>query len=160
MKQGSLILRSFFLLLLLLILSSCDFGSGSSGILNLRSIGEEAVSNSNYFYVDLAKDSYEVDGVPYYDINTTQEFGNGERGSVSMCEIEYANPDEDEDPLTGRDRTKSPNLICILDVPEADLLLKNIKLEYNFPAGMCHHYQISLPWHYNYPLAEGKCVCG
>ena len=158
MRKNSFIFK-FLLVLTPFLLNSCLLKLGGvSGGLHLRSISDDEVSDSNYFYVDLDSSSYELEGnePPYYDINTTESYGNGARGTPSICEIPYDGGEDENRSVADINREKTANLICILDVPEGDLKLKDIKIEYNFPAGMCHHYRVSLPWHYNWRVGEGE----
>ena len=90
--------------------------------------------------------------VPYYEISTTDNFGDSvDRDSPSNCEVILS---EDSDELV-----KNPSeqtLICILDVLEYDLLVKGLHIKYNFPHGMCDYVEVSLPWHFNYPITGAR----
>ena len=126
---------------------------------HLRSVGDDfAPSDSNYFYVDLDVDRYKSNNeiVPYYEISTTEKYGDAEeRDSPSNCEIVYTPPEDEEDiTKTASDKT----LICILDVPEFEFVVKDFHIVYNFPAGMCEYIETALPWHFNHPILPGPEV--
>ena len=143
----------------LFFLSSClNFGGGLEFSYNLPSVGEGSLpSNSEYFYIDLDTKKYKSSGelVPYYEISTTTEYGDAEeRDSLSNCEIYYdsANADENE-----RTASEEP-LLCILDLLEYDLKVKDTHITYNFPEGMCEYIEVSLPWHFNAEILPGPIV--
>ena len=139
--------------------SACYFGGGLSVRYNFPSVGEgSAPSDSEYFYIDLDIDKYEAAGdlVPYYEISTTEEYGDAaERDSLSNCEIYYKPQEEGE--LEERESSEEP-LICILDLLEYEFLLKDIEIVYNFPEGMCDAVETSLPWHFNAEIIPGPRV--
>jgi len=154
-------LRVFLFLFLLLTFSACYLNlRGVNTRFNLPSVGDDfSPSDSEYFYVDLDVESYESNDelVPYYEISTTEEYGDSAtRESPSNCEIEYIPPEDDEE------QSSSETLICILDVPEGEFTLKDLRLVYNFPGEMCHSIYYALPWHFNFPIRSGPVVrkCG
>ena len=147
--------RTFKIATLFVLLSSCYFGGGGGYNSNnlslfhsLPSVGDVGYSDSEYFYIDLDVERYRNEIVPYYEISTTDNFGDSvDRDSPSNCEIILS---EDSDDLV---KTPSENtLICILDFLEYDLLIKDLHIKYNFPHGMCEYVEVSLPWHFNYPI--------
>ena len=137
--------KLFFLAFCLSSLASCYFGGGGYNTSNLSlfqslpSVGEFASpSDSEYFYIDLDVERYRTaqDITPYYEISTTEAFGDAEeRDSPSNCEIPLILP---EDPENDKEKIPSEEpLICILDVLEFDLMVKDLHIVYNFPHGMC-----------------------
>ena len=147
-------LKVFLLLFLLLTSSACYINlRGVNTRFNLPSVGDDfSPSDSEYFYIDLDVESYESNDeiVPYYEISTTEEYGDSEtRESPSNCEIEYTPPED------GEEQESSKTLVCILDVPEGAFTLKDLHLVYNFPEGMCSSIYYALPWHFNFPIRNG-----
>ena len=145
-------------------LPSCYFGGGYntsnlSLFQSLPSVGESSFpSDSEYFYIDLDRQSYEPSGgiIPYYEISTTEAFGDAEeRDSPSNCEIPLVLP---EDPDDIQKIATEETLTCILDILEYDLMVKDLHIVYNFPHGMCDYVKVSLPWHFNYPPIQGPYV--
>lgn len=53
------------------------------------------------------------------------------------------------------DTTANTDLSCIIEVPEAELMYKNLSLEYNVPNGMCGYLERRAPWFYNYEVGVG-----
>ena len=150
------------LVIFLLFLSSCYFGNSFStnnvSLFNLPSVGDDfAPSDSEYFYIDLDQELYESSQqiIPYYDINTTEEYGDSQnRESPSNCEI-FFEENADEDDIT---QPYSETLICILDILEFDIVAKDIHITFNFPEGMCSYVETGLPWHFNHAIREGPEV--
>ena len=146
----------------LLFLSSCYFGNSFSrnntSLFNLPSVGDDfAPSDSEYLYIDLDQELYESSQqiIPFYDISTTEEYGDAQnRESPSNCEI-FFQENADEDDIT---KSYSETLICILDILEFDIVVKNIHINFNFPDGMCDHVRTGLPWHFNYEILPGPVV--
>lgn len=151
-----------FLLLPVFILTGCYFEFGNSGgvFTNLASVGDDFTSSdSEFMYVDLDKTRYEMQNtkVPFYEISTTEQFGDAAvRDSVSNCEIEHIASEDEENEL--HVRRASPFLICILDIMEWDLSVKDLHIVYNFPGGMCESTSVALPWHFNHPIIPGPKV--
>ncbi len=135
-------------------LSHCIGGSGYNSVSFFPSVGEDtSLPDSSYFYFDLDENYYERLGVevPFYEISTTEHYGDAQnRNSVSNCEIEH-NFDDQDDLETSSSETK----ICILDIMEYDLTINNLKIIYNIPEGMCKYVRIKPPWHYNYKVGKG-----
>ena len=147
---------------IILFLNSCYFGGGLGSfntVYNLPSVGDTTTpSSSEYFYFDVDTLKYRSENTlpPLYEISTTEEYGDSSRReSVSNCEIPL-NILEEEDGLTLSESTE--NLICILDVLEGDLVIKDIHLTFNFPEGMCSYVRTGLPWHFNREIEEGPIV--
>ena len=117
-----------------------------------------APSDADLFYVDIDVESYETGNnlAPYYEISTTEEFGDSVlRESPSNCEIEHFPPEDGEEgPVGDSSQTK----ICIIDVPEYDFLVNDLHIVYNFPPGMCVYASHALPWHFNHETAIGPIV--
>lgn len=146
----------------LLFLNSCSFGSLSlqrNTVSNLPSVGDTTKpSSSEYFYFDIDQAKYRSEKTlpPLYEISTTEEYGDSSRrNSVSNCEIPL-NIIEEEDGLILSESTE--NLLCILDVLEGDLIVKDLHLTFNFPEGMCSYVRTGLPWHFNREIEEGPIV--
>ena len=170
MRKAKILFKSkksfaLFLPLFVLALTGCYFEFGNSGGLftNLASVGEDFTSSdSEFMYVDLDSARYETQNtkVPYYEVSTTEQFGDAAvRDSVSNCEIEYIPFDEDEDEENELHvRRASPFLICILDMMEWDLSVKDLHIVYNFPQGMCESVSVALPWHFNHPIIPGPNI--
>ncbi|MBC6415979.1 MAG: hypothetical protein GDA46_06295 [Bdellovibrionales bacterium] len=145
----------------LLFLNSCYFGNSvhvnSISSFNLPSVGESfAPSNSKYFYIDLDVDEYESSGelVPFYEISTHEEYGDAaERNSPSNCEILLEDSFEDE--LL---KNSSETLLCILDVLEYDIHVKDLFVNFNVPLGMCDYVRTAFPWHFNANILPGPVV--
>ena len=145
------------MLFLLLTSSACYLNfRGVNTRFNLSSVGDDfSPSDSEYFYIDLDVESYESNDeiVPFYEISTTEDYGDSEiRSSPSNCEIEHLPPEE------GGEQQSSKPLMCILDVPEGAFTLKDLRLVYNFPEGMCTSITRALPWHFNFPIKRGPVV--
>ena len=157
--------KVILLVCFLLSFPSCYFGGGVSGSNNLSlfnslsSSGEfSAPADTEYFYIDLDVRKYVVGQniTPYYEISTTEEFGDSAaRNSPSNCEIPLYLP-EDSDSI--EKLPSEDTLICILDVLEYDLMVKDLHIVYNFPEGMCNYVKVRLPWHFNHPVKEGPTV--
>ena len=161
LKKSRFIKKYLFLLLSILFLPACFFNtSGVNTMFSLPSVGSDfAPADSELFYIDLDVDRYESnkENVPYYEISTTEEYGDSIiRKSPSNCEIEHI-PSDDK-----TDRVSTETIICILDVPEFEFMVRDLHLIYNFPEGMCEDTAVALPWHFNYPIYRGPVVeeCG
>ena len=160
---GPLKLKSLFPLFALVFTgSACYFNpKGAGSALTLPSVGESfSISDSEFMYVDLDKASYErqSEEVPFYEMSTTEHFGeSAERNSVSNCEIEHT-PSDDDDEGPSTTRRAAPPLICVLDMPEWDFAVKDFHIIYNFPEGMCEYVSVALPWHFNHPVKQGPVV--
>ena len=112
-------------------------------------------SRSSYFFFDVDESRYRNEVIPYYEISTTEEFGDGERaGSRSNCEIPLVLADDD----TGNSSEPSETLICLVDLLEGDIQVKDIHFTFNFPGGMCTYIRTSLPWHINRRIYPGPVV--
>ena len=150
--------KRLFFLFPFLFVSACYVNlTGVDSIWHsFSSVGSDyAPSDSEYFYVDLDASAYESNSekVPLYDINTTEEYGDAAlRDSPSNCEIEHI-PVEG-----GRERRSTDTMVCILDIPEWEYIVKDLHLIYNFPEGMCEYTSVALPWHFNYPIFRGPVV--
>ena len=158
MLKKNRFLKVSFLLFLFLNSSACYLNlRGVNTRFNLPSVGDDfSPSDSEYFYIDLDVESYESNDelVPYYEISTTEDYGDSEtRKSPSNCEIEYVPPEDDDE-----EQQTSETLVCILDVPEGEFKLKSLRLVYNFPDGMCNSIYYALPWHFNFPIKPGPVV--
>ena len=156
-------LKNLFILkiycLFFLILPGCYFNLGGlDQAQNLPSLGDDYFpSDFDVFYLDLDEQSYEQNNqeVPDYDISRLEEYGDSAyRDSPSNCEIPYIE-DEEEDEDGEIVRQSSETLICILDIPEHEFVLKDFRLLYNIPEGMCDSVSVGLPWHFNHPLIAG-----
>lgn len=159
--------KSFCFLLSLWGLTACYFSprvNQSNSFFSLPSVGgvgelsANTPSDSEYFYFDLDIAKYESSNelVPYYEISTTENFGDAEfRDSLSNCEIPLITPEDENSPFKENSRK---NLICILDILEYDIGVKDLHLTYNFPEGMCDYVNTALPWHFNYNILPGPCV--
>ena len=156
MLKNSLFQKIFFLCFLFFSSTSCFNTSGINSAFNLPSVGSNyAPSDSELFYVDVDVKAYEINDEikPYYEISTTEEYGDSVlRESPSNCEIQHF-PSEEDDDLIEREATET--LLCILDVPEWEFVIKDFHLIYNFPEGMCEYTRVGLPWHFNYPIIAG-----
>ena len=134
------------ILIPLLFLSGCHFGGGFTHI--APSIGSKtgrSVSDS-VFFLDLNKSEYDSLGVeaPLYELNTTEGPGESEhRDSVSNCEILH----DEDDP-------SSDEIICIMDIMEADFLTYKLFFMVSVPPGMCSHLITVPAWHYNQPAGS------
>ena len=145
----------------LFFLNSCYFGAFDfqyNTSYNLPSVGDSSnPSSSTYFYFDVDKSRYksERELTPYYEISTTEEYGDGNRNSVSNCEIPLIIAEEDEDLILSE---STETLVCILDLLEGDIQVKDLHLTFNFPEGMCSYVRTGLPWHFNHEILEGPVV--
>lgn len=149
----------------LLLLSSCSVKTtqgSKSQALYLPSVGASFSSaDSELFYVDLDVDAYESKGekVPYYEINTTEQYGDSiSRNSPSNCEIAYQTPADRGNQKDQENTEFSKSIICILDVPEWAFTLKDLNLVFNVPEKMCESVRWSLPWHFNFKIQPGPRV--
>lgn len=149
----------------LLLLSSCSVKTtqgSKSQALYLPSVGASFSSaDSELFYVDLDVDAYESKGekVPYYEINTTEQYGDSiSRNSPSNCEIAYQTPADRGNQKDQENTEFSKSIICILDVPEWAFTLKDLNLVFNVPEKMCESVRWSLPWHFNFKIQPGPQV--
>ena len=146
--------KSIFLLFLSaslgFLLFSCYVNqfSNSHLFLSLPSMGSDTTApDQDFFYLDLDEDHYAREGVeaPLYEINTTEEYGDSERrDSVSNCEVIY----DEEEP-------DGPQMFCILDIMEQELLLVDLAFVVNVPKGMCTQLITSPAWHYNRAAGRG-----
>lgn len=148
----------FLIFFSFLNLSACYWNtSGVNTMFSLPSVGSEYTpADYEIFYVDLDVDTYESNGdlVPYYEISTTEEYGDSvSRESPSNCEVEYVPYDEDS-----TDRNATETKICIMDVPEYEFAVKELHLVYNIPDGMCEIVSVALPWHFNFRIKPGPVV--
>ena len=100
--------------------------------------------------------------IPYYEISTTENFGSAEeRDSPSNCEIPLIlteGSDDSEDSNNLLKNHSENTLICILDILEYEFLVKDLHIVYNFPHGMCDYINVSLPWHFNYPIKQAASL--
>ena len=154
-----------FITILLVFLTACIDTSGVNSVsTSLHSLGsDEDPADSSWFYIDIDSDRYSEGLVPFYEISTTEEYGDSvsRRGSRSNCEIEHiSSVDRDADDFDRRleEKTPSPSMVCILDIPEFEFVTKDLHITYNFPEFMCESVKISLPWHFNYNIAPGPYV--
>lgn len=147
------------LVFVVIFLNSCFFGGLNTQyntVYNLPSVGDSTKpSSSTYFYFDVDRFKYDNRVTPYYEISTTEEFGDSaQRNSVSNCEIPFV-------PIGNGNLSISEsteNLICILDLLEGDLVIKDLHLVFNFPEGMCSYVRTRLPWHFNHEILPGPIV--
>lgn len=154
-------MKQIKLFFFVLFLSSCYPGNLAlqryNTAFNLPSVGDSSSpSSSEYFYFDIDEAQYRSERQipPYYEISTTEEYGDGERNknSRSNCEILLNLIEEEEDFSLSE---SSETLICILDLLEGDIQAKDLHLTFNFPEGMCSYVRTGLPWHFNYEIIPG-----
>ena len=112
-------------------------------------------SRSSYFFFDVDESRYRNEVVPYYEISTTEEFGDGERaGSRSNCEIPLVLTDEE----AGESSEPTETIICLVDLLEGDIQVKDMHFTFNFPGGMCTYIHTGLPWHLNRRIYPGPRI--
>ena len=145
----------------LLFLNSCSFGYLNNTVntsYNLASVGDSTnPSSSEYFYFDVDTSKYRSERqlVPSYEISTTEEYGDSaNRDSVSNCEILHIAEEEGDLSVS----EPSETLVCILDILEGTIRVKDLHLTFNFPEGMCNYVQTGLPWHFNHAILPGPVV--
>ena len=132
----------WFLILLLWVLSSCNFSLNRSRQYSIVSPDEISnIPSDDFFYVNIKS--------AYY---------TGARGSVDPLDfMMYA---MDEGPGTDckipiSEESATEDLYCMFEISEGDLWFHEINLEYNVPPGMCSYLAFMPHWHYNQPTGYG-----